>query len=514
MTRKAILLAVVCVLLASCSTPKSHPGAQTTAKPVLSPTRSSNPEVGKVATSYVGHFGRWMTESDGQVVILHGLNMVYKRPPYEPASAGFGTAAAQTLEADGFDVVRVGVIYSALEPKPGIFSSSYINSIAATVDTLGSHGVYSLLDFHQDQMSTAFGGEGFPAWSVETNGLAERRYIFPLGYTQSPAVQTAFDNFWSNRPGPGGIGLQLFFAGAWKYAAQRFATNKWVVGYDLFNEPWPAHATTAELGDFYSRVIAGIRQVDTQHLIFYEPYVTFDFGTPTALGDFADPGLGMSFHDYCLSNAATDPLGCAKSEEQVITNALARSTATGNTLILSEFGATSNLTDLSRVVTDADTDLISWIEWSYCGCGDPTGTIPPSIEGLASDPGVAGTGSNVDQAKLAVLAEPYPRLVSGTPTSYSFDQSDRVMTLSYSTVSPGGKPFGAGACTAIVVPPSQYPGGYTSTVFGAQVTSSADAGMMTLSQTSAASTTVRVEIRPSTGRSTTTPALGPLSSCS
>jgi endoglycosylceramidase len=32
----------------------------------------------------LGHIGRWMTDADGRVVVLHGLNQVYKVPPYEP----------------------------------------------------------------------------------------------------------------------------------------------------------------------------------------------------------------------------------------------------------------------------------------------------------------------------------------------------------------------------------------------------------------------------------------------
>src|ERR1700689_2283700 len=119
----------------------------------------------------LGHSGQFLTDAAGQVVTLHGLNMVSKVAPYEPAAAGFGTAAAQSLAANGFNVVRLGIIYSALEPEPGVFSASYVASIKHTVATLARAGVYSLLDFHQDQLNAEFGGEGFPAWSLETDGL-------------------------------------------------------------------------------------------------------------------------------------------------------------------------------------------------------------------------------------------------------------------------------------------------------------------------------------------------------
>jgi endoglycosylceramidase len=473
----------------------------------------AKPRAAPTGIGFVGHSGRWMTDPAGQVLILHGLNMVYKQPPYEPSAAGFGDAAATTLSDDGFDIVRLGVIYSAVEPAPGVYSEAYVDSIAQTVAELARRGIYSLLDFHQDQMSTEFGGEGFPSWSVLTDGLAVRHYIFPLGYTESSALGAAFNSFWSDSPGPAGVGIQHYYAGAWAFVARHFAGDPSVVGYDLFNEPWPAGSTDAQLGSFYSLLIASIRHVDKKHLLFYEPYVTFDFGAKTTLPEFSDTDLGMSFHDYCLGEASAEPTACSRSEAAVITNALTRSDETGAALLLSEFGATSNLTDLTRVVRDADSHQISWIEWAYCGCGDPTGTIPASIEGLVSDPALPGTGSNIDAAKLDVLAEPYPRIVSGTPSSYSFDPTSRKLTFSYSTVSPGGRAFGAGACTALVITPVEYPGGYLVSAVGARVTSAPGSGVLTLAQDDGARA-VTVEVRPTTGGSTSDPAASAFAGCS
>ncbi len=65
--------------------------------------------------SPLGHAGRWITDSSGRVVIVHGINMVYKRPPYYPAAVGFSDDDARFLQRIGFDAVRVGVIWKALE---------------------------------------------------------------------------------------------------------------------------------------------------------------------------------------------------------------------------------------------------------------------------------------------------------------------------------------------------------------------------------------------------------------
>jgi endoglycosylceramidase len=58
----------------------------------------------------LNHARRWITDADGRVVIVHGTNMVYKRPPYYPSAAGFGEEDAEFLQSIGFDAVRLGVM--------------------------------------------------------------------------------------------------------------------------------------------------------------------------------------------------------------------------------------------------------------------------------------------------------------------------------------------------------------------------------------------------------------------
>jgi len=444
------------------------------------------------SVQFLGHLGRWLTNSEGDVVVLHGMNMVYKRPPFTPEAAGFGDVAAKVLEDEGLDVVRLGVIYSAVEPSPGTFDRSYLDSIASTVSVLAHHGVYTLLDFHQDMMTQAFGGEGFPSWSVETDGLPEKSFVFPLAYTQSPALDAAFDNFWSDRPGPGGVGLQERYASAWRFVAERFAGDPYVLGYDLFNEPWPANSTASELAAFYSKVISSIRSVDKRHLIFYEPFVTFNFGVQTELPRITGDPLGMSFHDYCLQNSLQEEAQCAQQETSTVENALMRSAATGDALVLSEFGATTDQQDLGRVVAIADRSELPWIEWAYCGCEDPTGSIPPSIEALVYDPRLPAAGTNVDEATLHTLVEPYPRIVAGTPLSYGYVSKTHTFEITYSTTAPDGRHLDRG-CSVIVVPALQYPNGYDVEVSGGRVVSSPRSGTLdVVAREGASAVTVRV----------------------
>ncbi len=123
----------------------------------------------------LGHAGRWITDAKGRAVVIHGINMVYKLPPYYPSAVGFGADDAAFLKSIGFNAVRVGVLWQAVEPKPGVYDDGYLRQIASTVATLARFGIVSLLDFHQDQYNQLFQGEGFPGWSVQDDGLPPSR---------------------------------------------------------------------------------------------------------------------------------------------------------------------------------------------------------------------------------------------------------------------------------------------------------------------------------------------------
>src|SRR5207302_10644392 len=113
--------------------------------------------------------GRWVTDATGRVTVLHGLNQVYKVAPYTPSTGGFGDDDAAFLAANGFDAIRLGVIWAAVEPRPGQYDDAYLDSIATSVHTLAAHGIVSLLDFHQDLYNEKFQGEGAPAGAVPTD---------------------------------------------------------------------------------------------------------------------------------------------------------------------------------------------------------------------------------------------------------------------------------------------------------------------------------------------------------
>ena len=112
-------------------------------------------------------------------MIYHGVNVVYKVAPYIPDEDKFD---AQTSLADkdiqdqrnwGFNLVRLGVMWEAVETAPGVYNKTYLKEVDALITKLGEAGIYTLVDAHQDVMARAICGEGMPnfyAKEVIANG--------------------------------------------------------------------------------------------------------------------------------------------------------------------------------------------------------------------------------------------------------------------------------------------------------------------------------------------------------
>ena len=446
-----------------------------------------------------GHAGRFITDSSGRVFTTHGVNLVYKVAPYEPSVTGFGEDDAAFLEREGFNSVRLGVIYKAVEPQPGVYDTGYLAKIAATAALLEKHHVTPLIDFHQDMYNERFQGEGWPDWAVLDDGLpAQPQTGFPGNYLVQPALNRAFDNFWANAKGPGDVGLVDRYTAAWTRVAQAFASDPGILGYDLLNEPWPGSGwqqcanpsgcpafDQGAFADFWRKTIAGVRAADKGHLAFYEPNVLFNDGADTQLPKFDDNRLGMSWHNYCLVGDVSGSGGggggaCGTEEGLVFQNAKKRSDATSDTQLLTEFGATDDLDTLRRIATASDQYMVGWQYWAYCGCADPTTQGPGDTQAIVKDPSKPPEGDNLKTEKLAVLVRPYPQLVAGTPKSWKFDADKKVFELTYSTQRADGGTFAGRPLTEVFAPQIQYPKGYGVTVTGAGVASAPAAQTLTL----------------------------------
>jgi endoglycosylceramidase len=458
-------------------------------------------------SSDISTTGTWLTDSDGPVVVLHGLNQVYKIPPFEPSADGFGDDDAKFLADNGFNVIRLGVIWAGVEPEPGVFNDAYLDSIKQTVQTLANHGIVSILNMAQDSYGSVFGGEGAPAWATETGGLPNPDFGFPGNYYLNPAEGHAWSAFFSNAEGPDGVGLENSYAHMWEHVANYFKGDSDVSGYEIMNEPWPGSSWpliplgspafgTGELTPFFNQVASAIRAVDPATPVYFEPNLLFESGvSPISLGTVNEPHTAFTFEEYCPQSQFLDiSLGCGAFDEAVMGRAVAYADSHGIPALLTEFGSVDNDSAIADMMQAADGNRIGWTEWAYTG-HDITSTSS-SGQALVFDPGKPPVGDNVDTAKLATLAAPYPQAVAGTPDSWSFDSDTGTFQLSYSTErADGDGSFGPDAKTIISTPHVEYPNGYQVSVTGGHVVSVTGARELVIESNSGA-TTVDVTVTP------------------
>jgi endoglycosylceramidase len=449
-----------------------------------------------VAKSQLRQSGVYMVDAQQRVVLLHGLNAVWKIKPYAPpdTAAGFTAADADWLRDHGFNSVRLGVLFAGVMPKQGQIDNAYLDSIDRVVQLLTSRGIYVLFDFHQDIYNEKLGGEGFPDWAVYDNGVPVIPGVpFPAGYFL-PAAAVTFDSFWNNTNN-----LWDYYRDAWKAVAQRWQSQDHNGGYDLMNEPFPGTpwVTCAnpagcpvfditKLQPLQDHARAGIREADKNNIVFYEANFLLNGGAASWLGTtpFNDPNIGLSWHKYCLLGLALHSQGftniplCPQLHQVVNVAAGNAVTKMASTSLITEFGASDDLPDIADVVNQADTLLTGWQYWSYKEWGDPTTESQTSGGQGLFKKDTDLTTVKVD--KLKILERTYPQATAGTPLQLSFDPVSGDFLYRYT-------PKAAAGPTEIYVPVAlHYPNGYSVTVTGATVMSAANATRLVLANVAGA----------------------------
>lgn len=444
-----------------------------------------------------------MVDEKNRVVLLHGVNAVWKLKPYFPPDslAGFTAADADWLRGHGFNTVRLGVIFAGVMPQENQIDLGYLASVDRVVQLLASRGIYVLFDFHQDLYNEKFLGEGFPDWAVYDDGLP---FPFSAGFPGNyftPTVSHVFDNLWLNHNN-----LWDRYRDAWTAVALKWKDQDHHGGYDLFNEPYPGSQfascanplgcplfDTQYLQKMQEHSMAGIRTADPTNLVWFEPNFVFNGGAQTFLGAVSpinDPNIGLSWHKYCLlgvvlhSQGFNDLPGCPMLHQLVSDNAESAIAAMHATTLVTEFGASDDLADLQQVMDQTDAQFTGWQYWAYKEWGDPTTESQTSGgQGMFTDDKDLST---VKIAKLKILERPYPQATAGTPLALSFNASAKTFLYRYT-------PRCAGGPTEIYVPALHYPQGYKLELTGARQLSAPGAPLLLL-ENLAGATEVSVQI--------------------
>jgi endoglycosylceramidase len=329
--------------------------------------------------------GRWLQDQTGRVVIVHGLQVAHKKPPYHPPPRSFRSRDARAIARWGFNGVMLAWFWKGLEPERGAYDRSYAAEIAREGRILARRGVMVQLEVHQDQYNERVYGAGFPDWATLTDGVPVQPEAGGVMNALGPAQQRAFDNLYANRDGIGDA-----FADAWKVMARTFRSHRPQLGYDLYNEPYPGTqmASCAQpagcpafdrlsLQPLLDKLAAGVREVDRRPMVWYEPMFLFGAGADNHFAPPPDSSgpAGFAFHSYCLSAIATGQPdreseapgypACPRLDERVFDNAEAAARAMGVPPLFNEFGDTQDLANIRRVIELAERHMTGWKSYGF-----------------------------------------------------------------------------------------------------------------------------------------------------
>ncbi len=341
-----------------------------------SPTAPYKPQFGPIDSD-----GKLLRDASGRALLLRGANArvagVFDvtfsdgRAPRELIPT-FDAGDVAAMRAAGFNMVRLPINWSGIEPIEGQYDQGYFDRVKATVELFRGSGIHVLLDLHEDGFSKELCEDGAPLWAIRPP-LDPSQLVGgpgPLGMAPdchaSDAALAAFGNFLADVDM-----LQEKYAVMAAELARRFAGDTQVLGYEVMNEPVGDDRIIA---DFNTKVAQAIRAVDPQHLVLFEPsasrnHVNF---SPISSVPFAVPGSVYSVHIYTAVFANDHALADGTYPPQLVASiGNARDEADGwqTPLMITEYGIGSTnprTTEyLGHLLDDADAKLAATALWLW-----------------------------------------------------------------------------------------------------------------------------------------------------
>lgn len=417
-------------------------------------------------TGFLRIEGDAITDGAGNQILLRGANVNQLVDFYQPRAEVAATRPLteedyEGMAALGFNTVRLGLSWSALEPTEGELDQDYLAQIHEAVDWGAAHGIRTVLDLHQDGWSNAptpegtvcrpgtdpmWGYDGAPEWATRFDDAPRCSFT---GRDISPAGDRAFEHFWFDTDG-----VQTALVHTWGELAGEFADEPAVAGFDLLNEPGfgeTAPVTTShQLGRFWSRTIDAIRAAGAPQIVFLEPSILWsglgiDSGPHPDFTD--DPNIVFSPHLYAESITMDHSLELPTivSIERQFEYAQRVTDDLDSVLWSGEYGYWGDEDDIaarmSRYATEEDRRMLGSAYWVWKqSCGDPQNGIGPI--GLAIVPEDCTTGDDAppNERLLALLSRAYPQEAPGRLTSLSTPHSGGTegrLSMTATTQEPG-----------------------------------------------------------------------------
>jgi endoglycosylceramidase len=362
---------------------------------------------------------------DGRTVILRGINARVAglfdvtfddgRTPLETIPDLPDEDVAR-MASMGFNLLRLPLSWSAFEPQPGIWSPAFLDTLVRIVASCRDHGVYVLLDLHQDAWSKEIGEDGAPLWAITP--APEMLLAGPLTDLGSRRTSTqvlhAFSSFFTDDADM----LQEKFAAMVQQLAIRFRGDPAVLGFEIFNEPL---ATDDELLAFHAKIARAIRDYDPDHLIAFEPPATRNFVDSATIPSGPFPVDGGIYAPHLYTAVFNDDARLTNDTYEMplatsVRNARDEADGWATPLLIGELGVGPQqphaLEWIGHAYDAADTVFASTAFWVW----------KEQDQGQWGLFAHAADGTWHDRPEMiAAVARPYAKATGGSPGAMSWD---------------------------------------------------------------------------------------------
>jgi endoglycosylceramidase len=402
----------------------------------------------------VGGADARIVDAEGRQVLLRGVNLsalgdYYLPNPAHPAPVPLQPDDFSDIAAQGFDVVRLLVHWSALEPTRDAIDTTYLQRIRDAVADAKANNLYVVIDMHQDAWgkyvasppgtvcspgtTPAVGWDGAPQWATLFDpGPTNENTCRGDSREDSDAVRAAWDNFYADADG-----IMSELVELWRLLGAEFADEPAVAGYDLLNEPnlgSDGDNAVLRLGEYYDRAIDAIRDGERSadgfsHMAIFETTVV---GSVVPYDFTDDDNIVFSGHNYGDSitplpmDAVFNYFGFQAEQYDA-------------PLWIGEYGwfddPPANETNVARYAATEDQMVLgsAWWQWIQA-CGDPHsigtegGMPPPLLIHYKANrcPGDVDLGP---VPEWSALTRAYPRAAPGVIRSLASDRTAGTMTI-------------------------------------------------------------------------------------
>jgi len=414
--------------------------------PVSTPTATATATFASLEPLEIHADADWVRDAQNRVVVLRGANYSglefgnFIGNPNGPDESDFAQ-----MESWGFNVIRLPIAWSYLEPQPNQLDDAYLREqVDPVVGFAARHGILVVLEMHQYLWSPCIGGNGAPAWACEGRN-----------YTNDfLGVIRAGCEFIQGLAAPDGRTLQDHFVDVWQLVARHYAGDHRIAGLDFLNEPETVGCPpgfpneTQSLYALYRRLRSAVQAEGATQTFFLEPPVSRNVGLPIFTDAFG-PDVVYAPHLYTETGGSPDIKydGDASAITADYAMALTEAQAFGGPLVVGEFGGNTNADGgflaateqfLRDTLAEQDSRLVGGAVWAYF----------PSDNTFS----VVDAAGNEKGDLVNILARPYARRIAGTPTVMRFDLATKEFTFSWSV-----DPIQVGQVTELFVPSRHYP---------------------------------------------------------